>query len=180
MLCFGCGSSHAYVWATDLPPMDPTPRIRVSDSVTIQVRGQADLTGDFLVRGDGSIVLPVVGSLKVSELRPGEVADLLRKRLQGIVVNPDVTVSISETRTLSVNVIGEVKKPGVFKVSGSDNLLAVLAQAGGLTEFANRSGIYVVRAEDSSRVRFRYSDLIGGDAKSLAFRLQSGDSVVVE
>ncbi|MGF1511477.1 MAG: polysaccharide biosynthesis/export family protein [Myxococcota bacterium] len=180
-LATGCSSSHAYVWATDLPLTDPTPRLRERDTVTVQVRGQENLSGDFLVRADGTLLLPVVGSIPALGQTPAEVQATLTKRLRGIVVRPEVTVSVSETRTLNVNVIGEVNNPGVYPISGSDNLLAVLAQAGGLTEFASRSSIFVVRlGDDNNRVRFRYSDLIGGESKSLAYRLQAGDSVVVE
>ena len=176
----GCATAHPYTWVSDLPPAAPGQSLQPKDAVTVQVEGQANLTGDFLVRSDGTVLLPVVGRLPAEGKSPDELAALLVERLDGIVINPKVTVSISETRELSVSVIGEVGTPGAYVVSGADNLLAVLARAGGITEFARRDAIYVVREGLGRRVRFDYDDLVGGEEESLAFGLRDGDTVVVE
>jgi len=179
-LLSACASGHPYVWVEDLPPTTDDGLLRPSDAVTVQVAGQENLSGDFVVRRDGSLLMPVIGPLKVEGATPADVQAELTKRLDGIVIDPRVTVSVSQTRLFKVNVIGEVNNPGSYEVSGSDNLLAVLAQAGGLTEFANRSSIYIVRERQENRFRFRYDDLVGGAPKSLGFELRDGDTLVVE
>ncbi|MEM1024975.1 MAG: polysaccharide biosynthesis/export family protein [Myxococcota bacterium] len=179
-LVAGCASGYPYVWATDLPPAETDGRLRPSDAVTVQVTGQESLSGDLKVRRDGTILMPVVGPVQVEGKTSIQVQKLLIKKLDGIVIEPRVTVSMSQTRLLKVGIIGEVRSPGTYEISGVDNILAVLAQAGGLTEFADRSGIYVVRSGAGKRVRFRYEDLTGGEVKSLDFELRDGDTLVVE
>lgn len=180
LILAGCASGHPYVWVEDLPSATDDGRLRPSDAVTVQVAGQENLSGDFVVRRDGTLLVPVIGPVKVEGKTTAEVRKTLTQRLDGIVIEPRVTVSVSQTRLLKVNVIGEVQNPGSYEISGADNILAVLAQAGGLTEFANRSGIYVVRERSEKRFRFRYEDLVGGQAKSLSFELRDGDTLVVE
>ncbi|HEY5958268.1 MAG TPA: hypothetical protein VIV60_17005, partial [Polyangiaceae bacterium] len=61
-------------------------------------------------------------------------------------------------------------------------LLDALANAGGLTEFASNSSIFVLRAQGSGfhRIRFDYEDLIRGVGRAASFRLKAGDRIVVE
>ena len=49
-MSFACSSTHEYVWVQDLPEQDETPRIRVGDTMSVLVKGQESLSGDFPVR----------------------------------------------------------------------------------------------------------------------------------
>jgi len=184
VLAFGtlaCGTSHSYTWVTELPQADSTPRVRAGDTISVVVQGQEQLSGEFEVRVDGTYLQPVVGPIQVEGLLPEEVEARLVDGLQGVVVDPEVAVNIGKTREVTVYVLGEVAEPGAVEISGRDTVLSVLARAGGLTEFAKRNAIYVVREQpERMRVRFRYDDLTGGDPQSLAFKLRDGDAVVVE
>ena len=96
-------------------------------------------------------------------------------------MNPDVVISVRSLRTLQINVLGEVRTPGTFPIPYGEGVLTVLARAGGLTEYADTSAIYVLRQQpELLRVRLRYDDLVGGDPLSLSFKLRDGDTVVVE
>ena len=79
-----------------------------------------------------------------------------------------------------MSVVEEVTHPGPFEVDRGEGVLQALGRAGGFTEFASKDGIYVLRDKPTERVRFRYEDLVGGDERSLKFRLRDGDVVVVE
>lgn len=182
-LCLvGCSGSGSYVWVQDLPAADPLARVRPGDTLSVTVQGQDSLSGDFPVRGDGTYLQPLVGPLRVEGLRPDEIEALLSKSLTGIVIDPKLSVTIGKTRNVTVYVLGEVSQPGAVEIEGTDHLLGVLARAGGLTPFAKKNSIYVIRDEPNrvSRVRFRYADLARGDVKSLSFTLRDGDAVVVE
>jgi polysaccharide export outer membrane protein len=121
----------------------------------------------------------VVGRVHVVGLKPDEAAQAISKKLQGKVVNPEVTVSV-KARQLQVSVVGEVATPGVFPITPGENVLEVLARAGGLTEFADRDSVFIMGEGLQTRVRLRYDDLIGGDVRSLSFPMHDGDVVVVE
>jgi polysaccharide export outer membrane protein len=179
----GCQRSSRFVWVSDLPATGSPdlPRIRPGDRLYLLVRGQETLTGEIPVREDGSIVHPIFGRVAVADLSTAEAARAVENRLQNVVTAPDVSLSIAATSPCKVSVVGEVMHPGLLEIDPRENMLHVLARAGGFTEFANRNGIYVIRERPSNeRVRFRFDDLEGGDAKSLSFRLHDGDVVVVE
>jgi polysaccharide export outer membrane protein len=179
----GCSRDSHYVWVSDLPAAGgpAAPQIRTGDRLYLLVRGQESLTGEVPVRADGAIVHPVFGRVEVAGLSTVDASRAVTARLQNVVTQPEVTISIVESGPCKVSVVGEVTHPGLLEIGPEENVLQVLARAGGFTEFANRSGIYVIRERPTGeRVRFRYDDLEGGDAKSLAFRLHDGDVVVVE
>lgn len=186
VLTFGtlasCTTTHDYVWVQDLPAQDETSRIRVGDTLSVLVKGQESLSGDFPVREDGTYLQPVVGPIDVVGKTAAEVEIALENALaQGIVTSPEAAVAIGESKVLQIHVLGEVEEPGTVDAEPDDTLLSVLAKAGGLTEFARRNQIYVIRKKpEVLRVRFRYSDLAGGDPAALSFQFKDGDAVVVE
>jgi polysaccharide export outer membrane protein len=135
----------------------------------------------FTVNADGTIVLPLVGVLQVEGLTAEAAARKLNGRLNGIIVDPAARISVVSPRMPVVAVVGEVRSPGRFDVAHDEGLLRVLAQAGGLTEFADTKSIYVVRKYPTrERIRFDYDELVGGTACTTDFVLQDGDVIVVE
>jgi polysaccharide export outer membrane protein len=77
--------------------------------------------------------------------------------------------------------MGEVQKPGTYPLGGSTSVLQLIAIAGGLTEFAGRDGIVVLRTVDgeTERHRVNYNDVIKGNGLKQNLPLQPGDTVVV-
>jgi len=138
------------------------------------------MSGEQVVRADGSIIHALIGKVDVAGLTESDAAQRLRDRLRGILEQPQVTVAIVASSPAKVSVVGEVEHPGRFDVDDGEGVLGVLARAGGLTEFADRDGIFVLREHPQPmRIRFRYESLTGGGRAS-NFRLRSGDTVVVE
>jgi polysaccharide biosynthesis/export protein len=180
----GCAAERPYVWvqqshvATEWEPGGP---IRTGDRIYVLVRGQDQLSGEFEVRTDGSYVQPVLGAIRVVGKTPRQAAQLIKQRLQGIIEKPEVEVAALSPRPPTVSVLGQVTEPGRFEITSDEGVLTALARAKGLTIFADRDGIYVLRRyPEIVRIRFRYADLTGGQAESCAFRLRDGDVVVVE
>ena len=114
---------------------------------------------------------------------------MLEAAFKTFVKTPVVTVAVEETRPLQVSVLGEVAKPGTYKLTPGTDVLTALALAGGITPFAQRDGIYIVRrvsvtatpgAQRAMRIRFRYQALTRGDAPAAGFQVQDADVLVVE
>jgi polysaccharide export outer membrane protein len=179
-----CGSSAPYVWVDELPKADakpPTYRVQSGDHLLINVWNQPPLSGEVLVRPDGNITIPLVGDVYVQGSTPAEVADEITKRLSnGIIQAPSVSVSLGGSHEPTVNVTGEVRQGGSFPLRGGEGVLELLSRAGGLSEFANKDKIFVVRKRDQLRVRFTYDSLSRADGAGAAFQLQDGDTVIVE
>jgi polysaccharide export outer membrane protein len=172
------------VWAEQMPLERHEPEtyaIRPGDKLAVLVWNQPQLSGPVKVRADGVATVPLVGDLAVAGLTAPDAAVQIKRRLQGLVVEPNVTVTVDEALAAVVSVIGEVRTAGSYPVQPGDTVLHLLARAGGLTEYADPNAIYVVRRDsDTTRVRFRYRDLAHGNSRSLSFALRDGDLIVVE
>lgn len=177
----GCTSSRPFVWVGNLPPDDAARQIEAGDTIGVVVQNQQDLSGQFTVLENGTYAQPVVGQVPVEGLTEAEASKRLAGLLQGVVVDPKVTVSVVTPRPVNVSVLGEVGSAGSYTVPYDASILSVLAQAGGLSQYADRDGIYLIRTRpELIRIRFRYDDLKGGDPASTLFRLKDGDVIVVE
>jgi polysaccharide export outer membrane protein len=187
---FACSSSQPYVWVAQMPldrfqgPAED--RIGIDDLVSIRVYAQEPMSARGHVRPDGTLSMPLLGEVPVAGKRPSELGRELEDQLKqrGLVVAPSVTVSIEESAPLRITFVGEVRRPGTIKLEGPVTVVQGIANAGGLTEFASGNRIFVVRSgapgREVQRIRFRYDDLVAGEPHATAFRLRTGDVVVVE
>ena len=177
----GCADRRPFVWGSKLPQSSARARpLGVGDKIQVLVSGQESMSGEFEVRPAGEVVIPVVGRFAVAGKDPEQVAQQLAQHLSGVLANPRVAV-VATVRRTSVSVIGEVDTPGSYELRSGDGLLAALARAGGLTEFADSDSIFVLRRDaNGPRIRFRYRDLTGSDPSSTRFELRDGDVIVVE
>lgn len=186
-LVAACGSTGPYVWYHDLPKTewDATPGeyvIGVGDSVSVSVYAQETLAAHTKVRSDGRISLPLVGEIVAAGKHPSGLAREIEGRVSQFVQQPHVTVNIDDVQPIVVSFLGEVSHQGALTLErSSTTLLQALAQAGGPTEFANRSRIFVLRrAPEFRRIRFTYDALIENQGGAALFPLRTGDVIVVE
>lgn len=178
-----CVSDGPFVWVDDLSPgaLKPPPyRVMPGDRLVVNVWNQPPLSGEVLVRPDGNITLPLVGDIYVLGLAPPSISDEVAKKLNGLVVDPHVSVALANTRAPMVSVVGEVRTAGTFELRPGDGVLEVLARSGGLSEFASRDRVFVIRRSENMRVRFDYEKLARANGAGVQFLLQDGDVVVVE
>lgn len=102
-----------------------------------------DGTEGFLIPNDGTVRLPLVGSVKISGLTEAEATDTLTQAYRKYLKSPFVSVKILNQKLF---VLGEVRKPGVVQVTnGTMTLFEALAYAGDLTDDAERTNVKVVR-----------------------------------
>lgn len=184
---FGCRTEAPFIWVDDLPTTERRrglDQLRPGDRIQVQVWSQRDLTLEVAVRGDGNITMPLIGDVSVAGLTLPKAAEAVAKRLtkEGIVVDPRVSVILRSDRQDTISILGEVRNAGQFDLKPTDNLLNVLARAGGLTPFANPKRVFVVRqhGDQTQRVRFDYQRLSSALGSGLDFPLEDGDVVVVE
>ena len=107
------------------------------DVLAVTVFNEAQLSGRYRVENDGHFSYPFLGRIKAGGATVAEVAASLRTRLaDGYLRNPQVTVEVEQFRSQSVFVIGEVRTPGKYLLSGSITLIEALAQAGSIAPSA--------------------------------------------
>lgn len=105
-----------------------------SDILRVTVFGEPQMSGHFRIENDGSISYPFLGRLHVGGQTVAAVAASVKTGLAaGYLRNPQVTVEVVEFKSQSVFVMGEVRTPGKYVLSGSATLLDALALAGSMT-----------------------------------------------
>jgi len=102
-------------------------------------------TQGLLVTQEGTVRLPLIGSVKIQGLTEDEAAKYLMEQYGKYLRNPYVTVEIMNQR---IFILGEVHHPGVVPVTnGTMNLIEAIARSGDLTDFAERRGVLVLRGD---------------------------------
>jgi polysaccharide biosynthesis/export protein len=174
-----------YIWVDDLMPTRITPvgeyTIGYGDAISVRVYNQDNMSARVRVRNDGKVSLPFLNDVEAAGKSPTQLAQDIQTRLREYIVNPMVTVVLEETRPLSISVLGEVIKPGVYPLESGAGVLQAIASAGGATDFARRDRVFVLRKmPEPMRIRFTYEALVSGQGKAAGFDLRPGDVVVVE
>ena len=177
--------SNAPVDEKSTPPVTPvssTYKIGINDVLTINVWHEADLSRNLTVRPDGKITIPLVGDVRAAGKTPPQLEAELRSDLAAYIKDPELTVIVAEIRSLRVNVIGEVVHPGAFPLTQQMGVLDLIAEAGGLKEFAKKNKIYVLRETSAGvreRLKYDYRDVVAAKENARDVLLQANDTVVV-
>jgi polysaccharide export outer membrane protein len=115
------------------------------DVVMITSYDQSDLTGKFTVETDGTFSYPLIGRIRAGGLTLRELEASLKKRLKdgGFFVNPQLTVVVEEYKSQRYFVVGEVRSPGAYPLSGDMSLVEAIARAGSILPTASGDAIIV-------------------------------------
>jgi polysaccharide export outer membrane protein len=183
-----CRHDEPFVWVQDLADPPPAPSteyvVAPGDVLNIRVWNQDSMSGRVKVRSDGKISLHFLNDVAAAGFKPRVLAQQIQVRLKEFLNNPVVTVVLEEMKPLAVSLLGEVAKPGQYGLEPGQGagVLQALAFAGGLTDYAHRDRIFVLREIDGkpTRIRFDYVTLTHATTAASAFRLQNGDVVFVE
>jgi polysaccharide biosynthesis/export protein len=158
----------------------PLTRLGPGDSVSIQVYGQPDLAANAYVGDDGSLPVGLVGKVPVAGLSPSEAAQRIEAALRdgNYLVHPQVNLTVTQSRSQRVTVLGEVTRPGRFTIDSTTTVFDLLALAGGTTQNSSDT-VYLMRKDSGgtvTRTPIALKGLAGGQAPPA---LKTGDSVFV-
>jgi len=153
-------------------------QIGPEDLLDISVWKNVELSRVVPVRPDGKVSLPLVNDIQAAGLTPTELRDQITTKLAEFIPAPEVSVMVREVHSRKVAVVGAVKMPGRYEMRSPMTVLEVIALAQGLTDFAARDRIFILRDINgkSTQIPFNYRK-VGDDQKN--FYLRAGDVVVV-
>ena len=119
--------------------------IGAQDVLTITSYDQADLTGKFTVEADGTFTFPMIGRVRAGGSTLRQVEAQMKKQLkdEGYFNNPQITVSVETYRSQKIFIVGEVRTPGSYVLSGDMNLIEALARAGSTLPTASDQALIV-------------------------------------
>lgn len=157
-------------------------RIGINDVLTINVWHEPDLSRNVTVRPDGNISIPLIGDVRAEGKTPVGLEAELSSDLARYIKDPELTVIVAEIRSRRVNIIGQVTHPGTFALTQQMGVLDIIAEAGGLREFAKKKKIYVLRETSAGvreRLKYDYDAVVSARHGARDIILQANDTVVV-
>jgi polysaccharide export outer membrane protein len=159
-------------------------RVGEGDVLKVTVYDNPDLATTVRVTSDGTIHFPLVGEVKIDGLTVSQVAEKLAHVLaQGYIVNPQVSVFMEEFRSKKVVIMGQVKTPGLYELSGPTTLLELISKAGGLTTDAGEEATIkrkIPNPKDPEEIlTVNLKKLMEKGDTSLDLPVQDGDNVFV-
>jgi polysaccharide biosynthesis/export protein len=157
---------------------DNTYVLRPNDMIRLEVFQEPDLSTSVRILKTGQAAFPLIGAIEVSGLS----VEAARKKIrdlyaQDYLVNPSVTLTVTDYATEFVSIIGAVRSPGQIPmpVSGNLDLAAAMATCGGLAENADPNSILLVRASGESST-YSQAQIQGASGR---VKLLGGDRIIV-
>jgi polysaccharide export outer membrane protein len=169
--------------------VEPDPRktefvLGPSDVIHINVWKNPDISGDTVVRPDGTITLPLVGDIRAAGRTPAEIRKEITQRL-GTYIKDDsavVTVAVTAINSYRFTVSGNIERPGTFNASHYVTVSEAMALAGGPNRYAAPEDTVVIRADGEKgtrRIPIDYPAMLSGKRPEQNIALLPGDVVYV-
>ncbi|EGW20766.1 MULTISPECIES: polysaccharide biosynthesis/export family protein [Methylobacter] len=156
-------------------------RLNPGDKLEITVWQEENLKQEVVVLPDGTISFPLVGHVPAAGKTTEDLVRLLQERLDKFIPDSEINVRLLAAEGNLVYVTGEVAHPGQFVMKGPMDVMQALSMAGGLTAFAKKNSIIVLRRQADGQTRsfpFEYGDVEDGENIESNILLQSGDTIV--
>ena len=149
------------------------------DNVEIRVFREDDLTTRGQLSNDGTITMPLIGSVRIEGLTTDQAAAaIIRKLANGYLVKPEVSVSIEARIRKTVTVLGQAQRPGVFELPAHRKLglVEAIGMAGGVTRIANSKKITLKHSNGQVQT-VNLSEITQGQGMDI--QLRDGDVISI-
>lgn len=153
-------------------------RLGAGDRVIIDVWGASQQTFDETISPDGVVVIPGVGPVKLAGMSVQQATATLKSKLSQYYADCQFSLSLGETRSIQVQVMGEVNMPGTYTLSALSSAFNALYSAGGINEVGTLRDIKVFRNGKIVSSIDVYDYLLNGNTSG-DVRLQDNDVIVV-
>ncbi len=148
------------------------------DQVSVDIYGASQKSADCTVSPDGDIVIEGYGPIRLGGLTVAAAKAKLRSTLGSRYQSSRINLSLGQTRTVSINVMGEVKKPGTYTLSAFASVFNALYMAGGTNDIGTLRNIKIYRANRLVSVCDIYDYILNGKMTGNV-RLHDGDVIIV-
>ena len=166
---------------TAVPAIGQTPAVEYllgpGDVIDVAVWGHSDLAREVTVSAEGNIVLPLVGVLSASGKSIEHLTSMVARAYADYVLNPQVSLTIKQFRTVRASVLGEVAHPGLYELRAGARLLDFVAAAGGLNEAAALKEAKLLLPGQAPRVLDLTQALAGDPGSNMVMR--GGETLVI-
>jgi polysaccharide export outer membrane protein len=160
-----------------------TYRLQPYDLIDVDVYSEEDLHKPARLGSDGTILLPLIGSVKVGGLTVAEATDLIRDKYgAGFVKNPSVLITVLQYRKSTFSILGQVLKPGIYEIpeGAHVSIVEAVSLAGGYAPTAAQNSVTIKRTVDGNVTteKIRAGDM-AQNADVVPYEILPGDSILV-
>ena len=148
------------------------------DQVVIDIYGASQKSENLTVSPDGDITVPGYGPIHVAGLTVAGAQSKIRGTLGSRYASSSLKIGVGQTRSIMVNVMGEVKAPGTYTLSAFATVFHALYMAGGISDLGTLRSIKVFRGGKQITVVDVYEYILNGRLAG-NIRLQENDVIVV-
>jgi polysaccharide biosynthesis/export protein len=185
-LASACGPSLTnFDYAKEPDPRNHEVVLGVGDVLGINVWDQKELNTDATIRPDGTITMPLVGDIKAAGETPTALKEKIKTQLATFLKmggGNEVTVAVRAWKSYRFTIEGEVTKSGVFTNDQYLTVAEAIAMAGGLSRFAKRDDIKLLRKDAKGNMReipLDYDALASGRRQDMNIFVLPGDRIYV-
>jgi polysaccharide export outer membrane protein len=156
-------------------------RLGPDDVIDVFVWKEPELTTTVVIRPDGRISLPLTNDIEASGKTVVQLQRDVTEKLREFIAQPVVSVIVKQVNSLKISVLGEVRKPDVYRIKNRVTVLDAIAMAGGFSDLAKQNKVVVIRNGPSGpqRIKVNVKQLVTDNNKAW-FYLQPLDTVFVE
>jgi polysaccharide export outer membrane protein len=157
-------------------------RIGEGDVISVSVWREAEASvPTAVVRPDGKVSLPLIKELYVAGMTPADAERAVTRQLSAFINKPEVAVVVKEIHSKKVYVVGAARKEGPLPYTYRMTVLQAISEAGGLTDYAKRKKIYVLRSQSGKQQKlpFNYDAAVKGERTEQNIELLPGDTLVI-
>lgn len=174
------GAADAVAEPPAVQGLDPNYILGTDDGIMVHVWKEPTISGPLVIRPDGRISLPLVGDLPAAGMTPMALANEISDGLKKFINDPSVTVTVTAVNSRKVYLTGEVVRQGPVPLTHQLTMLQAISMAGGLTPYANRKKIYILRGTEGKQVKipFNYTKAVK-EGNQQGVVLVPGDTIVV-
>lgn len=131
------------------------------------------ISGEYFVQEDSTVYLPYLESVDTRDRSTDELRREILEKYRVIYADLELHIQL----LYKVNVLGEINKPGLYYVSGTERVTDILAMAGGITNEANLKKILLI--QDDNKTRINGKRILKDGLSAADIRLRSGDKIYV-
>ena len=154
-------------------------RLGPGDEVIIDIWGNSQDLIRQTISPEGTIQVNTLGPLYLNGRTVKEATNYLKQKLATIYADSQINLSLGDTRSIQVNVMGEVKFPGTYMISSFSSVFHALYSAGGVNDIGSLRSIKVMRNGKVFANLDVYNFIMQGKFKD-DIRLQDGDVVLID
>ncbi|MBC2713700.1 MAG: polysaccharide export protein [Desulfobacteraceae bacterium] len=169
--------------AEDANPSQPNVLFLIGPEDELEISAWKDesLTKNVVIRPDGKFSFPLIGEVMAGGRTVDELSQEVEKRVRSYVPDARVTVMLTKVSSPKVYIVGKVDNPGVYLMGRPITVMQALSMAGGLTTFADKNDILIIRTGDDGQkvFKFDYSKVSKGKELEQNIQLEPADTLVI-